>query len=81
MSFLGFFTFNAPYLPWVMLGFSVLLGNGVTMDLIGIGVGHFYFFLEYIYPVIAEIRGWRLKKILEPPTWLLGAYEENAVHQ
>ena len=83
MSFLGFFTFNAPYLPWVMLGFSVLLGNGVTMDLIGIVVGHTYYFLEFVYPVIAEIRGWRLKRILEPPTpllWLLGNYEDNAVH-
>ena len=84
MSFLGFFTFNAPYLPWVMLGFSVLLGNGVTMDLIGIVVGHTYYFLEFVYPVIAEIRGWRLKRILEPPApllWLLGNYEDNAVHQ
>lgn len=36
MSFLGFFTFNAPYLPWVMLTFSVLIGNAITMDLIGI---------------------------------------------
>ena len=84
MSFLGFFTFNAPYLPWVMLGFSVLLGNGVTMDLIGIVVGHTYYFLEFVYPVIAEIRGWRLKRILEPPNpllWLLGNYGDNGVHQ
>jgi len=84
MSFLGFFTFNAPYLPWVMLGFSVLLGNGVIMDLIGIVVGHTYYFLEFVYPVVAEIRGWRLKRILEPPTpmlWLLGNYGDNGVHQ
>jgi len=27
MSFLGLFTFTAPYLPWVLLGFSFLLGN------------------------------------------------------
>ena len=83
MSFLGFFTFNAPYLPWVMLGFSILLGNGVTMDLIGIIVGHTYYFLEFVYPVIAEIRGWRLKRILVPPTlmlWLLGDYGDNQVH-
>jgi len=83
MSFLGFFTFNAPYLPWVMLGFSVLFGNGVVMDLIGIAVGHTYYFLEFVYPVVAEIRGWRLKRILEPPTpllWLLGNYEARAVH-
>eukprot|EP00980_Cylindrotheca_fusiformis_P023015 scaffold10054_cov140-Cylindrotheca_fusiformis.AAC.6 len=85
MSFLGFFTFNAPYLPWVMLGFSVLIGNGITMDIIGIAVGHTYYFLEFVYPVVAEIRGWRLKRILEPPTamhWLCGNFENHLqLHQ
>jgi hypothetical protein len=38
MSFLGLFPFTAPYLPWVLLGFSVLLGNPVTIDLVGIAV-------------------------------------------
>lgn len=77
MSFLGFFTFNAPYLPWVMLMFSVLLGNPITIDAIGILVGHTYYFLEFVYPQVAEIRGWRRKKILEPPTllhWVCGTY-------
>lgn len=70
MSFLGFFTFNAPYLPWVMLGFSVIMGNSVTIDLIGILVGHVYFFIEYVYPVFAEVRGFPTKQIMEPPTIL-----------
>jgi Derlin-2/3 len=85
MSFLGFFQFNAPYLPWVMLGFSILLGNGITMDLIGIVVGHSYYFLEYVYPVMAGIRGWPLKRILEPPAalhWLCGNFEQQIhLHQ
>jgi Derlin-2/3 len=79
MSFLGVFTFNAPYLPWVMLTFSVLLGNPVTMDVIGIMVGHTYYFLEYIYPVIADIRGWDVKRIMNPPRllhWICGTYQE-----
>jgi hypothetical protein len=42
MSFLGVFTFNAPYLPWVMLAFSMLLGHNVTIDAIGILVRKFY---------------------------------------
>lgn len=70
MSFLGFFTFNAPYIPWVMLTFSVLLGNSITIDLIGIAVGHIYYFLEYVYPVLADVRGWPIRRILEPPVWL-----------
>jgi len=77
MSFLGVFTFSAPYLPWVMLTFSVLLGNPVTMDVIGILVGHSYYFLEYIYPTIAEIRGWKIQRLLVPPKllhWACGTY-------
>jgi Derlin-2/3 len=35
MSFFGFFTFQAPYLPWVLLGFSLLLGNPIIVDLLG----------------------------------------------
>lgn len=70
MSFLGFFTFTAPYLPWVMLTFSVLMGNSVTMDVMGIMCGHSYYFLEYIYPHLAEMRGWKCKKIMEPPRFL-----------
>lgn len=83
MAFFGFFTFNAPYLPWVMLGFSVLLGNGITMDLIGIAVGHTYYFLQFVYPVIADIRGWPIKRIMEPPLvlrWLCGDYANEELH-
>ena len=86
MSLMGVFTFHAPYFPWVMLGFSVLLGNSVTTDLMGIIVGHTYYFLEYVYPVLAETRGWPVKRILEPPTllhWFCGSYrgEEGHLHQ
>lgn len=52
MSFLGLFQFTAPYLPWVLLAFSVLLGNSPVVDVIGIGVGHVYYFLEDIYPLM-----------------------------
>ena len=67
MSFLGLFPFNAPYLPWVLLAFSVLLGNPATTDLVGIAVGHAYYYLEYVYPRLAEARGFRLKRIFAVP--------------
>lgn len=35
MNFFGLMNFQAPYLPWVLLGFSLLLGNSVVVDLIG----------------------------------------------
>ena len=50
MNFFGLLTFNAPYLPWVLLGFSLLLGNSVSVDLLGMAVGHCYYFLEDIFP-------------------------------
>jgi len=80
MSLLGLVTFNAPYLPWVMLSFSLLFGNPVAMDVIGIFVGHIYYYLEYIYPVIAQIRGWKIQRIMEPPRilhWLCGTLDDR----
>jgi len=35
---------------WVLLSFSVLLGSDGVDDLLGIFVGHLYYFLEDVYP-------------------------------
>ena len=35
MNFFGLITFQAPYLPWVLLLFSLLLGNNVIVDFMG----------------------------------------------
>lgn len=40
MNFLGLFYFTADYLPWVLLGLSLLLNHNIVADLIGIVVGH-----------------------------------------
>lgn len=50
MNFFGLITFQAPYLPWVLLCFSVLLGNAVYVDTIAITVGHMYYFLTDVWP-------------------------------
>ena len=39
LSFLGIFTFTAPYLPWVLLAFSVMLGSSPLVDLLGMVAG------------------------------------------
>jgi len=70
MAMFGLITFTAPYLPWVMVMFNFLVGNSVRMSLIGIFVGHMYYVLEYVYPVLADVRGFRVKKIMDPPRWL-----------
>ena len=59
MSFLGVATFSAPYLPWVLLAFSALLrpsGGGVAVDLLGLAVGHCYYFFEDVYPRLTDGR-------------------------
>lgn len=51
VSFLGLFVFTAPYLPWVLLGFSLLLFNNFPFgDFIGILIGHLFYYLDEIYP-------------------------------
>ncbi|XP_062088722.1 derlin-2.2 [Humulus lupulus] len=50
MSFLGLFTFTAAYLPWVLLGFSVLVGASAWVDMLGMIAGHAYYFLVDVYP-------------------------------
>lgn len=53
MRLLYVFQFTAAYLPWVVLFVPLLFGQKIQnmiVDIIGIGVGHIYFFLEDVYP-------------------------------
>lgn len=76
LSFLGLFVFNAPYLPWVLLGFSLVLHNTLPKDdLLGIIVGHVYFFFMDVYP-----RMYNGSRPLESPGWwrrLFGEAEQE----
>lgn len=42
--------FKAVYLPWVLLAFNMIVGGGGFAELLGIIVGHLYFFLMFKYP-------------------------------
>merc|ERR1719164_130262 len=44
------FQLQAFYLPWALVAFHILIGNSVFMPLLGIGVGHLYYFLVDIAP-------------------------------
>lgn len=35
VNFFGLLTFQAPFLPWALMGFSLLLGNSILVDLLG----------------------------------------------
>ena len=42
--------FKAMYLPWVLFAFNMIIAGGGIMELIGILIGHLYFFLMFKYP-------------------------------
>jgi len=42
--------FKAMYLPWVLFGFNLIIQGSGVMELIGILIGHLYFFLMFKYP-------------------------------
>jgi len=60
LSFFGVMVFRAPYLPWVLIGFSLMLGNPILVDAVGIGCGHVYYFLEDVFP--EQPNGFRILK-------------------
>ncbi|EGG21307.1 derlin-2 [Cavenderia fasciculata] len=56
IHFFGLFTFSAPFYPWVILGISYLLKQSIENDIMGIIVGHIYYYLEDVYPTISGRR-------------------------
>ena len=64
VEFMGVFTFRAPYLSIFYLMISFLLGYEYKELIIGIIVGHVYFFLKEILPRIKGVKG---IKLLETP--------------
>eukprot|EP01122_Echinamoeba_exundans_P011705 TRINITY_DN4749_c0_g1_i1.p1 TRINITY_DN4749_c0_g1~~TRINITY_DN4749_c0_g1_i1.p1 ORF type:complete len:250 (+),score=25.53 TRINITY_DN4749_c0_g1_i1:76-825(+) len=76
MSFLGLFTFNAPYLPYVILGLESLVDHrGIMFDVLGILVGHIYFYLEDIYA-----RYWD-RRLLKTPGVLKSIFDGHEQQQ
>ena len=62
ISILEIFRFRAPFLPWFFLGISFLFDFNPVFDLVGISVGHMYYFLEDVMPMVPETKGIRLIK-------------------
>lgn len=72
MSMFGLFNFQAPYLPWVLVAFSMLLGASPVVDLLGIAAGHIYYFLEDVYPQLAGGR-----RLLKTPAFMGAIFGET----
>jgi len=66
LSFFGIVDFTAPKLVWMLLAFSYCFDKDVTYNLLGIIVGHLYYFLAFVYPSMTGV------KLLKTPSWLLG---------
>jgi hypothetical protein len=68
MSFMFGIRFKAAYFPWVLIGFELLTGGNPILMVIGVVVGHIYFYLEDIYPLTGGQR-W-----LATPQWLVNLF-------
>ncbi|CAL4902601.1 unnamed protein product [Urochloa decumbens] len=52
------------YLPWAMLGLDVIFGSPLLPGLLGIMVGHLYYFLAVLHPLATG------KNYLKTPKWV-----------
>ena len=77
LNFLEIFHFRAPFLPWVLMIFLLMFGFNPIFDVIGVGVGHIYYYLEDVLPKIPETRDIR---VLKPPNFLVKLCETLGIH-
>ncbi|KAJ9155785.1 Derlin [Coniochaeta hoffmannii] len=71
LSFLGLLVFTAPYLPWVLMGFSLVLHGTVPKDeIMGVLIGHVWYFFSDVYP---PLHGG--SRPLDPPMWWRRLFE------
>jgi Derlin-2/3 len=71
LSFLGLLVFTAPYLPWVLMAFSLIVHGIVPKDEIcGVVVGHVWYFFSDVYP---SLHGGH--RPLDPPRWWRRIFE------
>lgn len=74
LSFLGILVFTAPYLPWVLMAFSLVVHGIVPKDEIcGVVVGHIWYFFNDVYP---SLHGGH--RPLDPPGWWIRLFESRA---
>eukprot|EP00250_Pteridium_aquilinum_P008351 c17877_g1_i1 orf=606-1334(-) len=64
VNIMGLFTVQGFYLPWVMLLLNVIFGAPLLPDLMGIVVGHVYYFLTVLHPRNGG------RNILKTPLWV-----------
>lgn len=59
---------GAPFVPWVMVAFRVLTGSSIFLPLLGIAVGHLFYFLVDVLPDLHDI------DLLHTPKFLVNTF-------
>lgn len=78
LNFMGVLVFSAPYLPWVLLAFSLVINGHIPMgDILGIAVGHVYYFLEDVWPREPHSGGTRYLQTPRLLKWLIESNTPN----
>lgn len=73
LAFLGLLVFNAPYLPWVLMGFSLFMHGSIPKDeILGVIVGHVYYFFADVWPGI-----YPESRPMDPPEWWVRLWERR----
>lgn len=71
LSFLGLLVFTAPYLPWVLMGFSLCMHGTIPKDeILGVVVGHVYYFFADVWPGLHDGQ-----RPMDPPEWWIRLWE------
>lgn len=74
---MGLLVFTAPYLPFVLMAFSLVVHGTIPKDEIcGVVVGHIWYYFTDVYPSLyGGVRP------LDPPAWWRRLFETNTRNQ
>ena len=73
LAFLGLLVFNAPYLPWVLMAFSLFMHGTIPKDeILGVVVGHVYYFFSDVWPGL-----YPGSRPMDPPEWWVRLWERR----
>jgi hypothetical protein len=64
----------------VLLAFGTLMNGLPVSDVIGMAVGHLYWYLEDIYPRMMDTQGRPRGKVLKTPRFMYVSSNLNAYH-
>ncbi|TVY38175.1 Derlin, partial [Lachnellula subtilissima] len=71
LSLMGLLVFTAPYLPWVLMGFSLVVHGTIPKDeIMGVVIGHVYYFFSDVYPPLHNG-----SRPFDPPMWWRRIFE------